>query len=162
MVAREAAERREERMLLEEAVETHRRGNPAEAGRLRDSLRSPVEKRAREAGVRKELGKRPAQPMPPRAKIQHLRQAAEHLQAAGYPDYADKARKEAERIIEQVRKESTKDANPELTEKINKLNRQVEELREQVRRLKDEKREAKPPKDQDKRPEPPPAEPRPQ
>lgn len=162
MEARAAAERREERMLLEQAMEAHRRGNPAEAGRLRDSLRSPVGKRDREAGVRKDLGKKPAQPLPPRAKIQHLRQAAEHLQAAGYPDYADKARKEAERIIEQTRKDSAKDANPELTDKINKLSRQVEELREQVRRLKEEKREAKPPMDKERRPEPPPAEPRPQ
>lgn len=160
MEAREAAERREERMLLQEAMESHRRGDPAEAGRLRDSLRSPVEKRAREAGVRKDLGKKPAQPLPPRAKIQHLRQAAEHLQAAGYPDYAEKARKEAERVMEQARKDSANDANPELTDKINKLSRQVEELRDQVRRLKDEKREPKPPKD--KAPEAPPAEPRPQ
>lgn len=74
----------------------------------------------------------------PRVKVQHLREAAEHLQAAGFPDYAKKARKEADRIIEQVRRESAQDANPELTEKVRQLSREVEELRQQLRRMKAE------------------------
>lgn len=71
----------------------------------------------------------------PRAKVRHLMQAAEHLQAAGYQEYADKARKEAGSIMEQARKDSAKEANPELTEKVNALARQVEELRQQIRRM---------------------------
>lgn len=158
IAARDAAERKEERRLIEESIEAYRRGDPAGGARMRDSVRKPLEKRA--AG-KEMLRKNPAQPLPPRARVQHLRQAAEHLQAAGFPDYADKARKEAERIAEQAAKQPVKDANPELTEKVNKLSRQVEELREQVRKLK-AGNAPKPPKDGDDRPKDPPSDPRPQ
>lgn len=134
--AKENADRREERRLIEDSMEAYRRGDPAGAVRMRESIRKPVEKRVREAAKKEILRKNPAQPAPPRVRIQHLRQAAEHLQAAGFPDYADKARKEAERIAEEARKQPKNDANPELTEKVNKLSRQVEELREQIRRMK--------------------------
>lgn len=136
--AKETADRREERRLIEDSIETYRRGDPAGAVRMRESMRNPVEKRVREAAKKEIFRKHPAQPAPPRVRIQHLRQAAEHLQAAGFPDHADKARKEAERIAEEARKQSKNDANPELTEKVNKLSRQVEELREQIRRMKAE------------------------
>lgn len=155
---REAADRR----LLEESIEAYRRGDPAAAGRLREAMRQPGEKRpGREAANKELLRKKPMPSVPPRVRIQHLRQAADHLQAAGFPDYADKARKEAERIAEQAAKQSKNDANPELTEKVNKLSRQVEELREQVRKLKAADA-PKPPKDRDDRPKDPPSDPQPQ
>lgn len=107
-------------------------------------------------------GVAPGKPdMAPRARVQHLRQAAEHLQAAGFPEYAEKARKEADRIIEQVRRESAKDVNPELTEKIQKLSREVDELRQQIRRMKAEVT-PKPRKEPEKRQEDRPADPQPQ
>jgi hypothetical protein len=47
--AKETADRREERRLIEESIEAYRRGDPAGAVRMRDSLRNPVEKRVRRA-----------------------------------------------------------------------------------------------------------------
>lgn len=156
--AKEAADRREERMLLEESMESHRRGDQAGAVRMRESMRSPLEKKVREAAKKETLKRKPAPPQSPRIRVQHLRQAAEHLQAAGFPEYAEKARKEAERIVEQARKQSAPDANPELTDKINKLSRQVDELREQIHRMKAEEAR-KLPKNMDVPPAVPPSDP---
>jgi len=82
--------------------------------------------------------KAPGQPLPARAKIQNLKRAAEFLQAAGYEDQANKARKEIGRLEEQARRESAPaDANAGLKEEVNKLRREIEELRQQNRRLKE-------------------------
>lgn len=81
--------------------------------------------------------------LPPRARIHHLKQAAEALAAAGYPDHADKARKEISRLEEQARKEDQSrrgegSREKEMNGEIARLRKEMEELRQQVRRLKAE------------------------
>jgi HAMP domain-containing protein len=91
-----------------------------------------------------------AAPVPPREKIQHLKQAAEHLQAAGYVEYAQKARQEIGRIMEQARHEAKPDINAAMKEEMDKLRKEMEELRQQIRRMKAEvapKHDQAPPKE---------------
>jgi protein subunit release factor A len=92
----------------------------------------------------------PGQPIPPRARIEHLKQAAEHLQAAGYVEQAEKARQEIGRIVEQVSREAKPDINAGMKEEMNKLRKEMEELRQQIRRMKAEvapKHDPAPPKE---------------
>jgi DNA repair exonuclease SbcCD ATPase subunit len=95
---------------------------------------------------------KPAEPgaagPPPRMKIQHLREAAEHLNAAGYEKLADQARAEIGRIEAETKRQQTErqhaessreagpDANAAIKAEMNQLHRELEDLRNQLRHLK--------------------------
>lgn len=94
----------------------------------------------------------------PRARIQHLRVAAEHLNAAGYEKLADQARaaigritadaqhqqaerqqaerRQAERRQAESARAGGPEANSAMKEEMNKLQRELEDLRNQLRHLK--------------------------
>lgn len=84
----------------------------------------------------------------PRVKIQHLREAADHLNAAGYEKLAALARAEigrieaaarrqqAERQQAQRRGDSSPDSNTAMKAELEQLRREMQELRNQLRRLK--------------------------
>lgn len=108
-------------------------GDRAQAGRPQDPMKA--ERKPRIQAERRQDAK-PGQPIPPRAKIQHLKQAADHLQAAGYEDQAAKARQEIGRIAAEARRDGGADANAGMKEEMTKLRREMEELRNQIRQLK--------------------------
>ena len=89
---------------------------------------------------------------PPRVKIQHLHEAAEHLNAAGFEKLADQARAEIGRIQTDARRQHARrqqaereqaasretgpDANAAIKAEIKQLHRELEDLRNQLRHLK--------------------------
>ncbi|MCX6868627.1 MAG: hypothetical protein NTV46_20955 [Verrucomicrobia bacterium] len=81
---------------------------------------------------------------PPAAKIQHLRQAAELLQAAGFEKMAAQTQAEIGRLEAESRRpegqasrnDNRPDAVAALKNELNQLRRELEELRNQVRDLK--------------------------
>lgn len=93
-----------------------------------------VERQAK-AG-RREEGK-PGEPIPLKVKVQHLKRAAESLKAAGYMEYAEKARMEIGRLEEQMRREAGPDTD-RMRDEMAKMRKEMEELRQQIRRLKAE------------------------
>lgn len=79
-----------------------------------------------------------------RMQMQKLRQAADLLQSAGYPEHAAKVRQEIERIAMDARRqaematarpESPAKADAGLREEMKKLRREVEELRTQLKNM---------------------------
>lgn len=104
-----------------------------------------------DAAQRKPAGPDAAGPQP-RVKIQHLREAAEHLNAAGYEKLADQARAEIGRIETDARRQHARrqqaereqaasretgpDANAAIKAEIKQLHRELEDLRNQLRHLK--------------------------
>ena len=83
--------------------------------------------------------------MPPNMKLQHLRQAAQHLKAAGYEPQADQAVAEAKRIETEAKRKAVRpdpakpvDANAAVQGEIMKLRRDLDGLRREVQRLKAE------------------------
>ena len=86
----------------------------------------------------------PAAAGPPlRMKIQHLREAADHLNAAGYEKMANLARVEIQRIEAdakhqeaEVRRDAGQETNPSMKAELDNLRREIEELRNQLRHLK--------------------------
>lgn len=146
--------------------ELHAAGKHEEANHLAERIRN----------ARMDHAKRPERPMPPQAerkgpphpvapppvmKVRNLMQAAGLLDAAGYREYAEKARAEAKRIesemkrAEEARKRETeakKDREMKrpgedkrrmeelrgMRDEMNKLRREVEELRGQLRKAREE------------------------
>ena len=111
--------------------------------------------------------KRPVGP-PPQMKIMHLKQAAEHLQAAGYPEQAKQAREEIGKLDGMMRREAENQRNldakrpseeklrkdetgrqsaaeDEVRGELKKIRREMEELRQQIRRMKEESESKKAP-----------------
>lgn len=93
-----------------------------------------VERKAK--AERREEGK-PGEPIPLKVKIQHLKRAAESLKAAGYMEYAEKARQEIGRLEEQMRREAGPNT-ARMRDEMAKMRKEMEELRQQIRRLKAE------------------------
>jgi hypothetical protein len=108
--------------------------------RLRDAQGPPHEGRPAMREMKKEgAPKKDARPgpiAPARIKMQHLKQAAEHLQAAGYEEYAAKARQEIQRIETEARREAGKGSEAGMREEMMKLRKELDELRGQLRMMK--------------------------
>lgn len=120
-----------------------RLGKHEEARRLEKRLRDaqgPPEGRPAMREMKKDgAPKRDARPgpiAPARIKMQHLKQAAEHLQAAGYEEYAAKARQEIQRIETEARREAGKGPEAGMREEMMKLRKELDELRGQLRMMK--------------------------
>lgn len=120
-----------------------RRGEPGKKRLLNQgAFRGPDRERPRhpEAGPQAGKAKLPSHAMPPRARIHHLKRAAEALSAAGYPEHAEKAHKEIKRLEEQaIQDEERGKPGPkeqELRGELQRMRKEIEELRQQVRRLK--------------------------
>jgi len=138
--------------MMREVAELHRAGRHDEARQLEESTQSAVGKKSQrddeeqliqpfEGGRKTPAAEErrgdvlPKRQVSPRVRILHLRQAAEHLQAAGFPEMADKTRKEIARIEQHLRRDAKTVPDAALREEIDKLRREVEELRLQLRRL---------------------------
>ena len=82
------------------------------------------------------------------ARIKHLRQAAEHLQAAGMQDIADQVRKHAMNAEEELKRASASGDKPqkkqdagegsELRDELRRMREQVEKLRFEVNELREQ------------------------
>ena len=139
----QAAGKPEEARQLAEQIRSEARTNPQLLERVN---RAMAERNRQPKSDRKEGRSKQAGP-PSEVKIQHLREAAEHLKAAGYGEYAAKAREEIGRLEASMRSEKTeaarrKQASPRpsdggpVMEELMKLRREMEELRGEVRRMK--------------------------
>jgi DNA repair exonuclease SbcCD ATPase subunit len=144
---REAPEAERIRRMIGELKQLQAAGKPEEARKLARQLQriSKSNPQLRER-IQRAISERKAGPdrrdvPPPHARIQHLRQAAEHLQAAGYTDHAEKARAEIGRLEAEAKRHEADQPRPDmnpLMEELRKLRREMEELRGEVRRLKAE------------------------
>lgn len=143
---------------MRKVAELHQAGKHDEARKLEAKIQGASDKEAKTPAV--EAAEKKAKParvsdrsrdrrggtgMPPNVKLQHLRQAAEHLKAAGYGPQADQAAAEAKRIETEAKRMAARpdparpaDANADLRGEIMKLRRDLDELRREVRRLKAE------------------------
>jgi len=152
------------RRMLRELAELKRAGKHEEARRLTTKIqemagsnpqvmealqktmqdRKPEPKSDRRVDKAKGGKAKPA--MAAREKIRHLNQAAEHLQAAGYEEYAAKARGESRRMEAEIqhanaaaegRARSDRPGDgAAILEEMKKLRREMEELRREVMSLK--------------------------
>ena len=137
---------------LREIERLYREGKYAEAGKLRDSLQSEMARKLmltegvrlpeREDSQVVRKPDRPSKPLPPRAKVRHLRIAAKNLEAAGYHKQAAGIRAEIGRIEESVRREKTasgsRTAELKMAAELRLLRLELEELRGEIARLKSE------------------------
>lgn len=119
------------------------RDRPGKQGLRHPGERPGFMKRPEAGGKVRRPGSEMPRMLPPRARIHHLQRAAEALAAAGYPDHADKARKEISRLEEQARKEEGSRRNEanrakDWSGEVARMRKEMEELRQQVRRLKAE------------------------
>jgi colicin import membrane protein len=159
------------RMAMGRIEELKRAGKHDEAAKLSERLRAAGlqrpqmdrDKVVRQPKVRAQVRERQHAVPPPtgpvaqaRMKMQKLKQAADLLQSAGYPEYAAKARQEIGRIAMEVRREAEKEkariegekdkarreaaAKEEaaMREEMKKMRREIEELRGQLKKAKAE------------------------
>lgn len=120
----------------DEAVQLERRIHGATSGAPM-MMPPPGARVERQAKAERREEAKPGQPIPAKVKIQHLKRAAESLKAAGYMEYAEKARQEIGRLEEQVRREAGPDTD-RMRDEMAKMRKEMEELRQQIRRLKAE------------------------
>lgn len=73
-------------------------------------------------------------------RLQHLRQAAEHLKAAGMPDMAKEVGRRAEEIEHHIREEHARHARAEHEGAQDHRDREIEELRREMKELRQELR----------------------
>lgn len=133
-------------MIRRRAEELRRSGRPDEAAELERQAEEMV-RRGRASpgfgdrpGPRGLEGFRPLpegrEPSEPDRRIEHLRQAAENLEAAGLRDLADQLRRQAEEMT--ARRGPPPEARAELEElrnHVRQLSERIERLEEMIRRL---------------------------
>ncbi len=172
------------RMAMQRVAELHRAGKHDEANQLATRLRAAIGEKPkmdhgnkdRQAKDRPEVRKhektdRPVAPIAEaRMKMQRLKQAAQLLQDAGYPDQAAKARQEIERIEVEARREAEKakakmeaekakthrepaekKVDDGMREEMKKLRRENEELLGQIKKMKAEIGDKKPDRKRDEK-----------
>ena len=142
---RELRESRER--LLAELREARAQGRDAEAAELKEKIvgleREITQLERRPVLEMRPRGEQPGRPAPerggrPEQRHQHLREAVEHLHAAGLPDIAEKVGQAGEeRLKEEMRPQPgvPPEVVEELHNQINELRERVAELQGQVERL---------------------------
>ena len=152
------ARRPQPERLMQKIAELHRAGKHDEARQLQERIRRaaadgnprvegrpeapPVERKPQPQADERKMPTPPKAGPPAQDRIRHLREAAEHLKAAGFEKQSAQARAEIARIEAENRPKEDEcccdegsKANAAIKEELNKLRREMEELRGQVRRL---------------------------
>lgn len=133
------AVRREARMAIQ-AEESRRDGQTAEAREIEAARRSAVAREARDHDMSRHL--HGDAPEPPRQRIEHLQQAARHLEQAGFPEQAKRLRAEIRKLDAQQRTKRERGraeaAGEGMRREIEALKREVKDLRQELRKLRAE------------------------